>query len=98
MAQFRQQRKCFHRPGCGRRGDYKKSYGKESKLAFLDHALVEDRNGLIAAAMATHADGYAERDAALLRLKEKQEGRSHRITEGADRASDTRISSARRVS
>jgi len=40
---------------------YKKSYGKESKLSYLGHALVENRNGLIAAAMVTHADGYAER-------------------------------------
>jgi hypothetical protein len=53
---------------------YKKSYGKESKLSYLGHALVENRNGLIAAAMVTQADGYAERDAALLMLAEKQEG------------------------
>jgi len=53
---------------------YKKSYGKESKLSYLSHALVENRNGLIAAATVTHADGYDERDAALLMLKEKQEG------------------------
>ena len=52
---------------------YKKSYGKESKLSYLGHVLVENRNGLIAAAMVTHADGYAERDAALLMLKEKQQ-------------------------
>ena len=32
---------------------YKKSYGKESHLAYLGHALVENRNGLIAAAMVT---------------------------------------------
>jgi len=42
---------------------YRKSYGKESKLAYLGHVLVENRNGLIAAAMATTADGHAERDA-----------------------------------
>jgi transposase len=68
---------------------YKRSYGKESKLSYLGHALVENRNGLIAAAMVTHADGYAERDAALLMLAEKQEGRSRRITVGADKAYDT---------
>jgi hypothetical protein len=50
---------------------------------------VENRNGLIAAAMVTHADGYAERDAALLMLQQKQEGRSRRITVGADKAYDT---------
>ena len=69
---------------------YKKSYGKESKLSYLGHALVENRNGLIAAAMATHADGFAERDAALLMLQRKQVGRSRRITVGADKAYDTK--------
>ena len=44
---------------------FKKSYGQESKLSYLGHALVENRNRLIAAAMATHADGHAERDAVL---------------------------------
>jgi hypothetical protein len=50
---------------------------------------VENRNGLIAAAMVTHADGYAERDAALLMLAEKQQDRSRRITVGGDKAYDT---------
>src|SRR5271163_115136 len=67
---------------------YKKSYGKESHLAYLGHALVENRNGLIAAAMATQADGYAEREAALLMLQEKQKSGSRRITVGADKAYD----------
>src|SRR5260370_13479456 len=62
---------------------YKKSYGKESHLAYLGHALVENRNGLIAAAMATQADGYAEREAALLMLKDKQKGCKRPITAGA---------------
>lgn len=69
---------------------YKKSYGKESHLAYLGHALVENRNGLIAAAMATQADGYAEREAALLLLEAKQKGSSRRITVGADKAYDTK--------
>jgi len=69
---------------------YKRSYGKESKLSYLGHALVENRNGLTAAAMVTHADGLAERDAALLMLHEKQQGRSRRITVGADKACDTK--------
>jgi transposase len=69
---------------------YKKSYGKESHLAYLGHALVENRNGLIAAAMVTQADGYAEREAALLLLEAKQKGSSRRITVGADKAYDTR--------
>jgi len=69
---------------------YKKSYGKESHLAYLGHALVENRNGLIAAAMATQADGYAEREAALLMLEEKQKGNKRRITVGADKAYDSK--------
>src|ERR1700689_479144 len=55
---------------------YKKSYGKESNLSYLGHALVENRNGLITAAM--------------VMLAEKQEGRSRRITVGADKAYDTK--------
>ena len=69
---------------------YKKSYGKESKLAYLGHALVENRNGLIAATMATQADGHAERDAALLMLDERQKTSTKRITVGADKAYDTK--------
>ena len=68
---------------------YRKSYGKESKLSYLGHALVENRNGLIAATMVTHADGTGERDAALLMLYEKQKGRRRRITVGGDKAYDT---------
>ena len=51
---------------------------------------MENRNGLIAAAMVTHADGYAERDAALLMLATKQKGHSRRITVGADKAYDSK--------
>jgi transposase len=78
---------------------YKKSYGTESKLSYLGHALVENRNGLIAAAMATTADGHAERDAALLMLHERQKRRSRRITVGADKAYDVRefIATAREL-
>jgi transposase len=69
---------------------YKKSAGQEAKLSYLGHALVENRNGLIAAAMTTQADGTAERDAALLMLHELTRKRSGRITTGADKAYDTR--------
>ncbi len=63
---------------------YKKSYGTESKLAYLGHALMENRNSLLAAAMAT----LAQCEATLLMLAERQEGRSRRITVGADKACD----------
>jgi transposase len=78
---------------------YKKSYGRESHLAYLGHALVENRNGLIAAAMVTQADGFAEREAALMMLADKQEGRTRRITVGADKAYDDRqfVEAARKL-
>ena len=78
---------------------YRKSYGTEAKLAYLGHALVENRNGLIAAAMVTQANGYAEREAALLMLADKQKGRSSRITVGADKAYDARdfVAAARKL-
>jgi transposase len=69
---------------------YKKSVGQEAKLSYLGHTLVENRNGLIAAAMTTQADGRAERDAALLMLHELTWKRSGRVTTGADKAYDTR--------
>ena len=69
---------------------YKKSTGQESKLSYLGHTLVENRNGWIVAAMTTQADGRAERDAALLMLYELTRKRSGRITTGADKAYDTR--------
>ena len=68
---------------------YKKSYGKEAKLSYLGHAVIENRHGLIAAAMATQADGTAERDAALLMVGEITNNGRKRITLGADKAYDT---------
>ena len=53
---------------------YKKSYGKESKLSYLGHAPVENRNDQISAAIVTHAEGYAERDLELLMLEQKRQG------------------------
>lgn len=47
---------------------------------------MENRNGLIVAAMATTADGHAVRDAALLILHGQQKRRAKRITVGADKA------------
>jgi IS5 family transposase len=68
---------------------YKKSAGQEAKLSYLGHVLVENRHGLIAAAMTTQADGTAERDAALVMLNDLQDGRGTRVTLGADKAYDT---------
>jgi hypothetical protein len=66
---------------------------KESKLAYLGHALVENRNGLIAAAMAIQADGYAERAAAPLMLDQRQKDNSRRITVAPTRPTTRKTSS-----
>jgi IS5 family transposase len=66
---------------------YRKSKGKEAQLSYLGHIVTENRHGLIAEAMTTHADGTAEADAALLLLKDMAKG-SRRITVGADKAYD----------
>jgi transposase len=68
---------------------YKKSQGQEAKLSYLGHTVVENRHGLIVAAMATQANGTAEREAGILMLTDLTEGGSQRITVGADKASDT---------
>jgi hypothetical protein len=43
---------------------YRKGRGKEAKLSFMGHTLMENRNGLIVAATTTKATGTAERKAA----------------------------------
>lgn len=68
---------------------YKKSPGQEAKLSYLGHTVVENRNGLIVAAMTTQADGTAERDAGILMVAELTASKRRRITLGADKAYDT---------
>jgi len=67
---------------------YRKGAGKEAKLCFMGHALMENRNGLIVDACVTQADGHAERIAALAMI-EPWADRPNRITLGADKAFDT---------
>jgi len=68
---------------------YRKGPGKEAKLCFMGHALMENRNGLIVDALATRASGHAERLAAL-HLVEPHADRSRRVTLGGDKGFDTR--------
>ena len=44
---------------------YRKGRGREAKLCYMGHALMENRNGLVVGALATRASGHAERLAAL---------------------------------
>lgn len=45
---------------------YKKGDGDKSRLSYLGHALMENRNGLVVDATNTLASGMAERDATLI--------------------------------
>ena len=67
---------------------YRKADGREAKLSYLGHALMENRNGLAVGGMVTQADGTAERRASEAMLKKQAKG-SKRITVGEDKAYDT---------
>ena len=67
---------------------YRKSAGTEARLAFLGHALMENRCGLVVDACLTQATGHAERLAALAMI-EKRADRPNAITLGADKGYDT---------
>jgi hypothetical protein len=65
---------------------YRKAAGRESRLCFMGHVLMENRNALAVDAALTHATGTAEREAALTMLDRCK--KSGRITLGADKAYD----------
>src|ERR1700728_2928644 len=66
---------------------YRKGPGKEAKLCFMGHALMENRNGLVVDACLTEANGHAERIAAL-HMIEPRADRSTPITLAADKGYD----------
>jgi transposase len=67
---------------------YKKARGREARLGYLGHVLMEHRSGLIVKTAVTPADGHGERDAALVMI-EGVPGRQ-RITLAGDKGYDTR--------
>lgn len=64
----------------------KKGKGKESKLCFMGHTLMENRNGLVVDSRLTLANGTAEWEAALEMIEELPG--NHRITVAADKGYD----------
>ena len=66
---------------------YRKGRGKESKLCFMGHVLMENRNGLVVGGELTRAHGAAEPLTAV-ELVERHAG-GGRVTVGADKAFDT---------
>ena len=68
---------------------YRKASGREAKLSYMGHALMENRHGLAVAGMVTQANGTAERRASQAMLKAKRKAVGHGITAGEDKAYDT---------
>lgn len=66
---------------------YRKGAGQEAKLAYLGHALIENRNGLAVDVEFTQANGRAEREAGLEMAKRLR--RKGCKTLGADKGYDT---------
>ena len=67
---------------------FRKGKGKPAQLCFMGHALMENRNGFAVEAELTHADGYAERTAAIEMLHRVDPGSTRRLTLGADKGYD----------
>ena len=63
-----------------------KSDGQPSRLCYMGHVLMENRNGLAVEATLTHASGTAKREATLVMLERR--ARKPGITLGADTAYD----------
>lgn len=67
---------------------YRKGKGKETKLCYMGHVLMEHRNGLVVDACTTLATGTAEREAAVELLTPV--AGTKRITVAGDKGYDTR--------
>ena len=67
---------------------YKKGPGKEAKLCFIGHGLMENRFALLVDTCLTPADGHAERVAGLAMIEPRAD-RPQAITLGADKGYDT---------
>src|SRR6185369_16370202 len=67
----------------------RKGDGKEARLSYSLNGVMENRNGLLVDLAVLPADGYAERDAAIMML-EGGIARADHATVGADKGYDTR--------
>jgi transposase len=69
---------------------YRKAAGREARLSYMGHVVMENRNGLAVAGKVSQAGGTAERRASEAMLKRKARRRGRRITVGEDKAYDSR--------
>lgn len=67
----------------------RKGKGKEAKLVFMAHALMENRNGLLADLQVTEADGYVERETAIEMIDQAIDNGMQPRSVGADKGYDT---------
>ncbi|KQV59514.1 IS5 family transposase [Duganella sp. Root336D2] len=70
---------------------YRKGNNTGSELRYIGHTLSDNRHGLIASAMVTKADGYAEREAAKAMINDARQALDdprREITLGADKGYD----------
>ena len=67
----------------------RKGTGKEAKLAFAGHVLMENRHGLCVDILVTRATGTAEREAALTMVRRQRRNGIRPRTLGGDKAYDT---------
>jgi transposase len=67
---------------------YTKGRGREARLGYLGHVLMEHQSGLIVKTRVTPADGHGECDAAIVMAADVPG--QHRITVAADKGYDTR--------
>ncbi len=67
---------------------YRKGKGKEAKLSYIGHALMENRNGLVVDGLASRATGQAECLAGEVMVMRREEP-DRAVTVGADKAYDT---------
>jgi transposase len=68
---------------------YRKAAGREARLSYMGHVVMENRHGLAVDGKVSQADGTAERRASEAMLKRKAR-RRRRITVGEDKAYDSR--------
>lgn len=69
---------------------YRKAQGREAKLCYMGHALMENRSGLAVGGRVTPANGTAERRASEALLKHKTQETGKVATVGEDKAYDTK--------
>ncbi len=68
----------------------RKGKGKEAKLVFMGHAMMENRNGMLMDFVVSSATGTAERDAVPVLLEDAQQRGFRPKTLGGDKGYDTR--------